>query len=132
MTVPISQTGNKRQEQAARNFSTSWKLTSRLTVPGAASILSLLNTDHANAHQGLEVGGTAIFLSNTSCLPRGKRQAWGARWSCPRGRQMSENSQEVHLQVLCEHCPQLRVEEGALSRESGGPCVPSPLWAPDP
>lgn len=33
--VPISQTGNKRQEQAA-NFSTSWKLASYLTLLGGS------------------------------------------------------------------------------------------------
>lgn len=36
---------------------------------------------------------------------------------------MSEASQEEHLQLLCELCPQLRVKEGTLCRESGGPCV---------
>lgn len=34
--MPISQTGNKRQEQAADNFSTSWKLASYLTVLGGS------------------------------------------------------------------------------------------------
>lgn len=29
---------------------------------------------------------------------------------------MSENSQEVNLQVLCEHFPQLREEEGATEQ----------------
>lgn len=36
MAVPISQTGNKRQEQRAGSFSTSWKLASCLTVPGVS------------------------------------------------------------------------------------------------
>lgn len=34
---------------------------------------------------------------------------------------MSETSQEEHLQLLCEDCPQLRAKEGALCRESGDP-----------
>lgn len=34
MAEPISQTVNKRQEQTAESFSTSWRLASRLTVPG--------------------------------------------------------------------------------------------------
>lgn len=41
---------------------------------------------------------------------------------------MSEASQEEHLQLLCELCPQLRVKEGTLCRESGRPCVG--LWVP--
>lgn len=76
MAEPISQAGNEKQEQTAGNFSTSWKLASRL-CGGAASTLSLLNTDHASACHRSEVTGTAVFLSNASCLLRGKRQAWG-------------------------------------------------------
>lgn len=41
---------------------------------------------------------------------------------------MSETSQEEHLQLLCEHCPQLRAKEGVLCRESVGRCVG--LWVP--
>ena len=41
--------------------------------------MSLLNVNHVNAQQGSEVDGTALFLSNASCLTRGKRLAWGAK-----------------------------------------------------
>lgn len=56
--------------------------------------------------------------------------------ACPEGRDRPEapdghaqqegrcqTSQEKPFQVLREHGPQLRAEEGALCRESGGPCV---------
>lgn len=58
--MPISQTGNKRQGQAADNFSSSWKLVSCLTVLGAVSVL---NSDHASAHQGPQVSGVVISLT---------------------------------------------------------------------
>lgn len=51
MAEPISQAGNKSQEQTAGNFSTSWKLASRWTVPGGSQHLVTLKTDHASACQ---------------------------------------------------------------------------------
>lgn len=66
--------------------------------------MSLLNTEHANAHQGLRWVVELFSLRFKCFLPAQREETGpGARWPCPRGRQMSENSQEVHLQVLREH-----------------------------
>lgn len=66
--MPISQTGNKRQEQAADNFSTSWKLASYLTLLGGSVTPKFRR---CRAHQGVSGGGQPFPLPNASCLPRG-------------------------------------------------------------
>lgn len=45
----VYSTREQRQEQAADNFSTSWKLASYLTLLGG----SVLNHEDARAHQGV-------------------------------------------------------------------------------
>lgn len=107
--MPISQTGNKRQGQAADNFSSSWKLVSCLTVLGAVSVL---NSDHASAHQGPQVSGVVISLTKHFLPAQREEVGLGAEQPCPRGGQTSENSQEVPLLALCELCPQLRAQAG--------------------
>ena len=74
--------------------------------------MSLLNSDHANAHQESQVSDLAISL--TKCfLPAQREEAGlGAEQPCPRGRQTSENSQKAPLLVLCQLCPQLRTQVG--------------------
>ena len=86
--------------------------------------MSLLNSDHASAHQGSQVRNLAISL--TKCfLPAQREEAGlGTEQPCPRGRETSENSQKVPLLVLCQLCPQLRAQAGyeAGSREDPACC----------
>lgn len=108
-------TDRKQEAGTAGTCSTSWKLASHLPVPGGS-----VPPIHGSCQWPPGVRGGWHSRFSFKCFLPAQREdiGLGAEQLSPRVGRMSENSQEVGLQVPCEHCPQLRAEEGAPGKGS--------------